>query len=440
MIQPWQRPPETGRPVRAARHPFLALAVATVALLAACGGGSTGPADTTPPTVSISDSVTAATATGEVTFIFTFSEDVGTSFTLSDVTVTGGTKAATLGKTDATHYTLVVTPTAATAGTITVTVPAGSFSDLAGNANAAAASATQAYDTVAVLVVDGKWLFREILSDVTNGVTCDNSGVLTLTQAAKAFTGVLVQTQTCALPTGVTVVSGTFAITDGSVAGAAIAFTQPGDIPCTYQGSMVGDPPSSQTGTLTCDGSVLGTTYHFTGTWQAQGRFADVTFDSSVLSYALIGFAGAEDSSLAPDPAGGANTVGRVVRSATALTYAGTIISTMAGTTFTVGKIPFDANRTRMSVRVYAPGAGIRVRLKVEDHTDGTRSVETEATTTTAGAWETLLFDFSTPASGTPALDLTRTYDRASIFFDFGVAGSTAGVKTYYFDDLRFLP
>jgi len=93
-----------------------------------------------------------------------------------------------------------------------------------------------------------------------------------------------------------------------------------------------------------------------------------------------------------------------------------------------------------MSVRILSPDAGIQVRLKVEDHTDASLSVETEATTTAAGAWETLLFDFSAPASGTPPLNLVRTYDRASIFFNFGVAGSAAGVKTYYFDDLRFLP
>ena len=33
----------------------------------------------------------------------------------------------------------------------------------------------------------------------------------------------------------------------------------------------------------------------------------------------------------------------------------------------TVGTIPFDAANTRMTVRVYSPAAGIRVRLKVED-------------------------------------------------------------------------
>ena len=43
-----------------------------------------------------------------------------------------------------------------------------------------------------------------------------------------------------------------------------------------------------------------------------------------------------------------------------------------------------------MTLRVYSPDVGIPVRLKVEDRSNNTISVETEATTTVAGAWETL--------------------------------------------------
>ena len=35
-----------------------------------------------------------------------------------------------------------------------------------------------------------------------------------------------------------------------------------------------------------------------------------------------------------------------------------------------------------MSVRVYSPAAGLKIRLKIEDAADGSKSVETEATTT----------------------------------------------------------
>jgi Bacterial Ig-like domain len=104
-------------------------------------------ADTTAPTLTITDSVAATTATGPVTFTFTFSEDVGTSFASADVAVTGAVAGA-LTKVDATHYTMVTTPPVNTTGVINVSVAIGTFSDLASNLNAAAASASQAYNTV----------------------------------------------------------------------------------------------------------------------------------------------------------------------------------------------------------------------------------------------------------------------------------------------------
>ena len=163
--------------------------------------------------------------------------------------------------------------------------------------------------------------------------------------------------------------------------------------------------------------------------------FSTITFDSPSVTYTLTGFGGAEDSSVTTDPTGGTNNVARVNRSATAETYAGTVVSTAGG--LTVGTIPFDASNTKMTVRVYSPAAGITVRLKVEDASDGARSVETDAVTTTANAWETLTFDFANPAVG-PPLNFAYTYNRVAIFFNFGVAGSTAGAATYYFDDVAF--
>jgi exo-beta-1,3-glucanase (GH17 family) len=167
--------------------------------------------------------------------------------------------------------------------------------------------------------------------------------------------------------------------------------------------------------------------------------FSDLSFDSPGVVYTLTGFGGAEDSTLQADPADASNTVVRVNRSATALDYAGTTVST--GPNQTVGTIPFSATNTRMTVRVYSPAAGIRVLLKLEDATspgcpNSCTAVETEAVTTVANAWETLTFDF---ANGTPALDLSNNYDRLIIFFNFGVAGATAGAQTFYFDDVLFV-
>jgi hypothetical protein len=89
-----------------------------------------------------------------------------------------------------------------------------------------------------------------------------------------------------------------------------------------------------------------------------------------------------------------------------------------------------------MSIRVYSPAAGLRVRLKVEDRTNNARSVETEAMTQAANTWETLVFDFATPSIGTASMNLAWTYDMASVFFDFGNNGTGS---VFYWDDVTFL-
>jgi hypothetical protein len=131
------------------RLPFAMTTLALAVSLAACGGGgdASAPRDTTPPTVSITDNVAAATATGPVTFTLSFSEAVS-GLTESDISVTNGSKSNFSIAPDALSATVVVTPTAGTTGTINVSVSAGAFSDAAGNLNTAAASATQDFNTV----------------------------------------------------------------------------------------------------------------------------------------------------------------------------------------------------------------------------------------------------------------------------------------------------
>ena len=174
-----------------------------------------------------------------------------------------------------------------------------------------------------------------------------------------------------------------------------------------------------------------------TGGGGGGSSFSPITFDSASVTYTLTGFGGAEDATVVADPAGGTNKVAKVVKSATAELWAGTTVST--GANFSVPTLPFSAAKTRMTVRVYSPNAGYKVRLKVEDAADPTRSAETEATTTVANAWETLTFDFANPAAGTAALNFSYTYNKISIFFNFGVPGATTGAKTYHFDDVTFL-
>ncbi|MBL0132049.1 MAG: hypothetical protein IPP43_13900 [Chitinophagaceae bacterium] len=155
-----------------------------------------------------------------------------------------------------------------------------------------------------------------------------------------------------------------------------------------------------------------------------------VTFDLPGVNYEVTDF-GNNQTIAAVDPTNAGNNVKNTTKPNGAETWAGTTI----GAGFTA-PIPFTATKTQMSIRVYSPAAGIRVRLKVEDRTNNARSVETEAMTQAANTWETLVFDFANQSSGTAALNLSYTYDMASVFFDFGIAGNG---KVFFWDDVSFL-
>ena len=295
--------------------------------LSACGGGDAEPPPSevalTGPSVVITDSEPGTTATGDVTFTFQFSKDVGSSFSADDVVVTGGTKGAFAMASGGRSATLLVVPLPNSSGVLLVAVPAGTFEDANGTKNVLAASGTQGYSTVP--------------------------------------------------------------------AGTKTQMSLP------------------------------------------------VSFDSPSVDYGLIGFGGAEDSSVAADPTNPANMVAKVVRFMGSETFAGTTITAPAGLGFSP-KVPFTATDTKISVRVWSPDAGIPVRMKIEDHTDSNKSVETQTTTTVAGNWQTLTFDFKNNVAGTPALNLGYTYDKATIFFDFGRDPASAVTKSYYFDDVTFVP
>ena len=154
-----------------------------------------------------------------------------------------------------------------------------------------------------------------------------------------------------------------------------------------------------------------------------------ITFDDADVNYVMIDFGG-NITVDANDPANAANKVKKTTKPNGAQTWAGTTMGQGFST-----KIPLSATASRMSVRVYSPAAGLHIRLKVEDKNDNTKSVETEAITTVANAWETLVFNFANQATGTAAMNLSYNYNMASIFFDFGNEGDG---KVFYWDDIKF--
>jgi beta-glucanase (GH16 family) len=150
-----------------------------------------------------------------------------------------------------------------------------------------------------------------------------------------------------------------------------------------------------------------------------------VTFDEPLVDYSVIDFEGAS-TSLVDDPTDAENTVASTVKGEGAQTFAGTLIGTDAGF---ANPIPFADGETLMSVDVYSPAAGVPVMLKVEND-DASIFAEVIVNTTTADAWETLTFDFSTVG-----IDTSATFIRSIIFFDFGQTGVG---DTYLWDNVRF--
>jgi hypothetical protein len=144
----------------------------------------------------------------------------------------------------------------------------------------------------------------------------------------------------------------------------------------------------------------------------------------------LVSFGGALES-IVVDPTDPNNKVLKQEKPAGAQTWGGTVL----GDGGLANDIPFAAGYTYMSARVWAADAGTPVLMKVENVANGAVSVETFATTTVAGGWELLVFNFMNNAPGTPALDLTADYGKVVIFCDFGNAGSG---KTFYVDDVEF--
>lgn len=148
-----------------------------------------------------------------------------------------------------------------------------------------------------------------------------------------------------------------------------------------------------------------------------------LTFDDPSLTYSTADFAGT-GTVLGEDPSDAANTVAITTKGDGAETFAGTV---MIDPTFPEA-IPFTADEQRLSVRVRAPAAGIPVLLKVET-ADASAFAELEVSTTAAGEWEVLTWDFATAG-----LDPNLAYERAIIFFDFGSIGDGS---IYYWENVQ---
>ena len=185
----------------------------------------------------------------------------------------------------------------------------------------------------------------------------------------------------------------------------------------------------------TVDAFSISTSWNMTPVFSQSQIDLPITWDDNTVDYTVTDFGGNASTSVV-DPTNAANTVLQSTKSNTAQLWAGTTLSVDSSGLATA--IPFAVGSTSISVAVWSPDANIPIRLKAEDKTDPTKSVETEAMVMTASVWDTLVFDFSNQAAGTAAINFSYTYDKLSIFYNFGTDGATAGTKTYYCDDVYF--
>ncbi|MFK7806915.1 MAG: T9SS type A sorting domain-containing protein [Saprospiraceae bacterium] len=158
-----------------------------------------------------------------------------------------------------------------------------------------------------------------------------------------------------------------------------------------------------------------------------------LNFEFPTIDYSIIDFNGSA-SSIVEDPTDPTNTVVESNKPMTAAENAGVVIANNG----LVDPIPFAANAQTMSMRVWSPDADIPVRMKVESVANPAVFAEVDMMTTVAGDWETLTYDFSAPVNG--SIDLNEDYGKVVLLFNIGTDGMTAGDKTYYFDDIQFVP
>jgi hypothetical protein len=447
----------------------LAALLLSAAALVGCGGGDAEPPpppvgnppagpDTTAPTVAIATNVSAPTATGPVTFTFVFSEDVGVSFDDTDITVDGGTAGA-FTRVDGAQATLVVTPTPGVPGTMTVSVAAGRFTDIAGNTNAASASASKDYvvapppppppssGTVLANFDSVSPPFAGFEGAEGSAVEAGPAGgsgnaLKVLRSGGQVFALAIVT-----LPSNIPLAAGRLTIS-------ARVNSPTAGIPMVIKLEGPGGNPSSGEiqaneavvvgwQTLTWTVPAVNTNYNTVvllpnlGTVDAPpGKayyFDDIqllgaasgggtvlaNFDS--VSPPIAGFEGGEGSAVEAGPSGGSGNALKVLRS-------GGQVFALAIVTLP-SNVPLATGRLTISARVNSPTAGIPMVIKLEGPGGNPSSGEIQANEAVVVGWQTLTW--TVPAVNT-------NYNTLVLLPNLGTIDAPPG-KAYYFDDIQLL-
>jgi hypothetical protein len=105
-----------------------------------------------------------------------------------------------------------------------------------------------------------------------------------------------------------------------------------------------------------------------------------------------------------------------------------------SGTNVGSGANLVNSSNKLASVVFYSPTAGETLRLKVEEANDNTYSHFVTADAVTVQGWQTLIFNFATPSTGT--FNANYNYSLASV--SYRPASTALQVDPYYIDEVKF--
>jgi len=446
-----------------------ACALAASLLVAACGGGDgdPSPGGVAPPTLVIDDNFVGPTATGAVTFTFTFSESVGTSFTVDDIVVAGGAP-GTLIKVNDMKYLLEVTPALDATGTMNLTVAAGRYANLSNSANVGASARTQAFNTVPVVpppvgggdVVLASFdeapslTFEGFNGAETSSITASPAGGTGLAGkiirlGGEVWAGAKVNVGPVALTaTNRTISARVFSSTAGvpmvlKLENASNPDTNTGDMQATQTvvagwQTLTWVVPADKVGPQyswvvmlpnlgTKASASPGETYYFDDiklvVAAAPASVQLASFDEAP-ALTFEGFNGAETSSIAASPAGGTGLAGKIIR------LGGEV---WAGAKVNVGPIALTATNRTISARVHSATAGVPMVLKLENASNpDTNTGDMQATQTVVVGWQTLTWQV-------PADKVGPQYSWVVMLPNLGTKASASPGETYYFDDIKLV-
>jgi len=114
--------------------------------------------------------------------------------------------------------------------------------------------------------VSGLWRFTESFSDVTDGISCADTGTYFLEQQGAMFSGVYSQRGVCVTPQGAVSNADSGSVSAGQMTGHTLKFVAPN---CAYDGSLDPDTHQRIDGHVACQLSDSTRTLKFTGFWKA---------------------------------------------------------------------------------------------------------------------------------------------------------------------------